>query len=413
MSDVRKQIEKTIERLEKSLNRFKSTIENIAAYTAKSLANAPTRVKTEPSKNISSGNANYASVPTKLYIPDPNGGMHESDETMEHYLKRIRGGYRATGAGSFEAHKNKYHEARAFRHMQRNIGSEYIFGAGSTRVRERTRETYQKGTGKIHAEERRKLQEYRRQEAELRRKLLTDDRNQNSRKIQERLRALDKKINTAQKQGEKQLARLKRREKKSAAAFKKRMSQTIQKQRERREKRLAKWREKNIRYRIVARLDGDVLDPQPRTILRKGAAPGKPPKSWPGKGKSNYYISQMGTSDGGKKKWFNHYEVRKNDDWNWVVRLAPMGGGRTPHVLNLLEKGGTVETTPYVKGYLVTTQDMKAGHRRVSFSKVHSGKKRVSIAPRPWVSPTLQRVQEYIKKKNMTSIDSAPQPTGA
>ncbi len=145
-----------------------------------------------------------------------------------------------------------------------------------------------------------------------------------------------------------------------------------------------------------------VAEPAKTSILRKGSEPGQAPKSWNlGRGRADYFISQKenGLDDAGKKKWVNNWQIEKAGEMRYFVRLKAFGSKRAPNVLHLLEKGGTVEGTSYLEGYVLETVSRKNGRKVVHLSKKMSRPKSVRIAPRPFVSPALERVREQVKKK--------------
>lgn len=403
--------EKVVERMEKADKK----IGNIAAYTAVSLSRAPHRVKaTRPAKITENLNStNFRAYPLKLYYPNPNGGGYiDSGMTMEEYLKKIKGGYVARGSGRFAASRFKYHEARKYRSpdFRMTPGSSYAVRGGSTRVTERTNRTYLKGTAKFSAEESAKVREYKRKEASILAKLRSDDAKKTSKKWDkylESLRKLKEKEAAAKRITSKKKASF---EKKKAAARQK-YEDFVTKIQAKRNATFQKWKDRNIRYRIVAPLRGDTLDPQAGGLLRKGSQPGTPPKTWAGSGITNYYIGQRenGTDKmTGKKKWVNNYLVEKQGDLSYTVTLKPLKGSGDG-TLYRLEYGGSQFMQPLLIGYIVTSRD-KGGHRRVSFRKVKGKSKSVETAARPWISPTVERVRQRYNATSGNGKDTNGNP---
>ncbi|MDO4585246.1 MAG: hypothetical protein Q4D62_14220 [Planctomycetia bacterium] len=390
---LKKQCKNIIKKLEAQLQKKRTTIANIAAYMAVSLARAPKRVKSAPPKKITASSKFYFTVPTQLFYPDKNApkGYRDAGISMADYLKKIKG-YRAKGAGYYLKEK-----------VQTRVKGSYPPGTYAEK-NQRPGEFFAKGTGKISDAERLRLQKYQAQERQLRAKLLAPHRRKNAKdllRMQEKLLEIQEQKEALTSMSEKRKARFQRKEAKIRSAF----QAKVESRRQKRLERMKKFREKKVLYRIVKTTRREVADPQAATVLRKGSEPGNVPFSWPRNGKGNYYISQWsdGVSGNGKTRWFSNYKVRKTGDWSYEVSIQPLSG-RTSYALRRLEEGGTRMSTPYVIGYLVNTRDVKGGHRRVSFLPVYSDSKTVRVEPRPWVSPTVTKVQEYVRKRNGKDI---------
>ncbi|MDO4574171.1 MAG: hypothetical protein Q4D98_03035 [Planctomycetia bacterium] len=391
---LKKQCNNVIKKLEVQLQKKRTTIANIAAYLAVSIARAPKRVKSAPPKKVTASSRHYFTVPTQLFYPDKNNpkGYRDAGVSMADYLKKIKGGYRATGAGSYMKEK-----------VQTRVKGSHPPGTYAEK-NQRPGEFFVKGTGKISETERRRLQEYQEQERRLHAQLLAPDRRKNAKdqaRMQAKLRKIQERKAAITSMSEKRKARFLQQEAKARSDFQAR----VESRRQKRLERIKKFREEKVLYRIVKTTRREVADPQAATVLRKGAEPGKVPFSWPRSGKGNYYISQWsdGVSENGKTRWVSNYQVRQVGDWSYQVSIQPLGG-RTSYALRRLEYGGDRTSTPYVIGYLVNTRDVKGGHRRVSFSPVYSDSKTVRVEPRPWVSPTVAKVQEYVRKRNGKDI---------
>lgn len=150
----------------------------------------------------------------------------------------------------------------------------------------------------------------------------------------------------------------------------------------------------------------DYVEPNPYEVMRKGAEPGKVPKSWPGYGKSHFFLSQWegGTDEAtGKKKFYNNWRLEKVDDLTWTVSIRALGG-RGEDFLGILEHGGNTESSRYMIGLNVLTHRKYNGKKTVEFLPVWSGRKSISVRPRPFVKPTLDRVRERIQRDNDRTV---------
>lgn len=377
---------------------------NRAAYIAIALSRAPKRVKKDPPAKVpeSLNSTNYRAYPLKLYYPDPKGsGIIDSGMTVGEYLKKIKGGYVARGAGKYQAHRLRFHEARNFRgkNFQMTPGSSYAVGPGSTRVTERMATTHSKGTGRFSDTERQKLQRLRERQKDLQRQLWDADRSRSAkaygRLVRENNRIRER-LSRAGHQSAEKTAKARER----MQANQRKYFQRIQKLKAKREARVAKWKEKNLQYRIVATKRRQTLDPQAGGLLRKGSAPGQPPKTWAGTGRTNYYIGQReGATDEmtGKKKWVNNYLVEQVSDTEFMVTLKPLLGS-SDTTLAELEYGGSHHGRPIIEGYVLTSRD-KGSHRRISFEPVKGDSKSITVARRPWFSPTLEKVRQRFRQQ--------------
>ena len=145
---------------------------------------------------------------------------------------------------------------------------------------------------------------------------------------------------------------------------------------------------------VVIRSEKDVMTHE---MFRVPSAPGKPPKTWAGVGWADKYIGTI-----------QHYANIQQDSLNREVSIAPQPGveGSNPEVLQDLEFGGTMMGGSRLRGYLVTQRRTGAkGQRfkqiRVAFQRLkNTTKRQVRIQPRPWVSPTVARVQQRIIQLN-------------
>ncbi len=150
----------------------------------------------------------------------------------------------------------------------------------------------------------------------------------------------------------------------------------------------------------------EYAEPNPYEVLRKGAPPGQVPKSWPGYGKNHYFLSQWegGIDEAtGKKKFYNNWRLEKIDDLTWTVSIHSLGGSGEDF-LKVLEHGGTTRSSSYMVGLKVFTKRMYNGHKTLEFSPVYSGRKSITVRPRPFVKPTLERVRERIQRDNNRNI---------
>lgn len=378
---------------------------NRAAYIAIALSRAPKRVKKDPPAKVPEtlNGTNYRAYPLRLYYPDPKGGsgIVDSGMTVGEYLKKIKGGYVARGAGKYQAHRLRFHEQRNYRRQGffMTPGSSYAVGPGSTRVTERMAQTHSKGTGRFSDTERQKIQRLRERQKDLQRQLWDADRSRSAqaygRLVRENNRIRER-LARAGHQSPAKTAKARER----MQANQRKYVERIRKMKAKREARVAKWKEKNIQYRIVATKRGQTLDPQPGGLLRKGSTPGQPPKTWAGAGRTNYYIGQReGATDEmtGKTKWVNNYLVQQVSDTEYRVTLKPLRGS-SDSTLAELEYGGSHHGRPIIEGYILTSRD-KGSHRRISFQPVKGESRPIDVARRPWFSPTLEKVRERFKDK--------------
>lgn len=143
--------------------------------------------------------------------------------------------------------------------------------------------------------------------------------------------------------------------------------------------------------------------PPETTILRKGGKPGGPPKSWESKSwVTSYFISQKQDgvfADSGKKKFVNNWQIREAGTLEQHIFLNPLHGGGNEEFLKLLEHGGTMISSPYIKGYAVFTRRRKGKASTVRFEPVYSTGKNVRVSPRPFVEKALERVRQAKLKK--------------
>ncbi len=168
--------------------------------------------------------------------------------------------------------------------------------------------------------------------------------------------------------------------------------------RRKKEKKIAQYRIVVARLHtdpgVVIRSEKDVMTHE---MFRVPSAPGKPPKTWAGVGWADKYIGTI-----------QHYSNIQQDSLNREVSIAPQPGveGGNPEVLQDLEFGGTMMGGSRLRGYLVTQRRTGAkGQRfkqiRVAFQRLkNTTKRQVRIQPRPWVSPTVARVQQRIIQLN-------------
>lgn len=355
----------------KLAERSQKEIENLAAYTAKSLHNAPKKVP-ESQKNPRKG-AYYEEMTLRIYFPNPNGGLEDSGMTVAEYLKKIKGGFRATGHRTFEKEKVQ----------TRAKGSR---PPGTYKYEnQRPGEFFTKGTGFFGEEEHARLENIRKK----RRKLNRDLRKRNSEataKVRMQIRSLERSAKRAAIRGAKlDQKRARKLTKLQESVVKKRQKLLFQ-----RDQKLAKFEEKHRAYRIVQR-GNSVVDPQKTGFLRIGARAGQVPRSWSGGGLRNYYI---------RKNW----EV--NITKGAIIKLDPFPGGRDSTVLQKLECGGIIESSPVLMGYSVFIEDESSGgakfsHRRILFYPVYSYEapineptRHLTMRPRPFVAPTLERIRE-------------------
>ena len=382
---------------------------NRAAYIAIALSRAPKRVKKAPPSKVpeSLNSPNYRAYTLKLYYPNPNGGGEiDSGMTVGEYLKKIKGGYVARGAGKYQAHQLRFHESRNYRdpNFQMTPGSSYAIGLGSTRVTERMAKTHSKGTGRFSDTERKKLQRLRERQKDLQRQLWDADRSRSAkaygRLVRENNRIRER-LSRAGHQSPDKTAKARER----MQANQRKYVERIRKMKAKREARVEKWKAKNLQYRIVATTKRQTLDPQPGGLLRKGSTPGQPPKTWAGGGRTNYYIGQReGATDEmtGKKKWVNNYLVEQVSDTEYRVTLKPLLGS-SDSTLAELEYGGSHHGRPIIDGYTLTSRTI-GSHRRVSFEKHKGDSKSINVAKRPWFSPTLEKVRQRFKQPNLKFI---------
>lgn len=403
--DVRPAIQSLREKVNKKLTGLEGRIENIAAYLANSLMNEPKRVKSAPPKNLTGNSTHYmaASKPNTIFIPDGHGGIQDTGETVADFLKRIKGGYRANGSGSFQKEKIQ----------TRAKGSKppgtYAY------ENQRPGEFFTKGTGRFSERENQKLKKIRELNAKLADPLTRGDR--------KRLHRITLQINRLERQLDSD--QLSDRRRKTVAAKSREKWQKQQSLRAdleaKRRKKLDEQRQKRLTYRIVipSARGGYTDAPKPATLLQKGSAAGQAPKSWPCGGLREYFMSKRdgGTNpETGKKVWRGNWQVRKIGRFHYEVSIRP--APKQPHdlagsnqFLHTLERGGSVLTTPVVKGYLLNTRDTSSSgrrfsHRRISLMPIKSKSKTVSVAPRPFVRPVVERVREYVRKRNRRPLET-------
>lgn len=157
-----------------------------------------------------------------------------------------------------------------------------------------------------------------------------------------------------------------------------------------RRKKMADFRERNRRYRIVVPRSrgGFTANPLPVSMLRIGGR--EVPKTWSGLGAST-------------RNWLaSGWQVKQLSDEAWKVELTPLGrsGG---NFLQKLEYGGSFQTKPVVKGYLVVFHDESSSgrqysHRRISFAPMKTEPKTVQVRGRGWLRAAIERVRKRTQK---------------
>ena len=352
-------------------------IRSIVNYTAVALTNEPKRVKSAPPKKITSSSAHYraAAKENTIWIPDGAGGIRDTGLTVAQYLKKIKGAYRATGSGSYLKEK-----------VQTRVKGSYPPGTYAER-NQRPGEFFRKGTGRFSDDEWARI-------AENRRKLDTRER-----EIQAKAREADdlelRKYNRQLVRIAHQKGLLRKRGEERRAA----VASAIQKKRAKYEERraqLRRAREEHTLYRIVKPDKGYTDTPLPVSILRKGAPAGSPPKSWPGGGRREYFISKAQRNG----QWVGNWKVSQVGDFAFTISLTPLpkqSGESDSDFLRRLEYGGSVQTTRRVMGYLLNTEGRSKSHRRISRLPLRGGSKQTHVAPRPFVAPVLERIRKKFR----------------
>lgn len=352
-----------VEQIRKDAKKLVSRkVENKAAYLARTLHNAPRRARRDPQRKRPNQHYAAASVPNRIFFPDPNGGPPvDSGLTVEQYLKQIKA-FRASGHGSFQKEK-----------VQTRVKGSTPPGTYAEK-NQKPGEFFTKGTGRFSEKENARLQKIRDKKRKLEKSLNSRQR-KSLRSIQRQIDMLER-----SKPESKRLGKLRDRYR----ARKEEMAQT-------RRKKMADFREKNRRYRIVIphSRGNYTADPLPVTLLRQGGT--DVPKTWSGPGAS--------TRNWLAKSW----TVEKVSDDAYKVELTPLGrsnGG----FLQRLEYGGSFKTKPVVKGYLVTFHDGSSSgrqysHRRISFVPMKTEPKTATVRGRGWIRAAIERVKKRTEKQ--------------
>lgn len=397
MSDLNQQTGKVIGNIERAgkvaKKQVQSKISNIQAYLLKALQNAPKKAKSVRTDRSGEKSRDYMQSRTELRIfyRDKNtGAIYDSGLTVKQFLKKIKGGYRATGAGSFMKEK-----------VQTRVQGSKPAGTYADK-NQRPGEFFRKGTGKFSDAERKKLKTARDRLDNLSERLQTADAKK-TRKLRDEIRILDRQARSKRRGTDAQRQRAGR----NADRKRQKLADKQQQLQAQRKQRLAAQKQKDRRYRIVvpSARGGFVDKPLERALLKCGAKPGKVPKTWSGGGLREYFIARNWRV---KKISPEHIELS--------LRPNPISGFDDPGstgCLRSLEYGGSIIPDRYLMGYLVEFRDTDCrgkqnfSHTRISLRPRYSAPangRRVSTAARPWVGPTVQRVRERFMKVNKQNI---------
>ena len=269
-----------------------------------------------------------SSTPNRIYFPDPDGGEPiDSGMTVGEYLKKIKGGYRAKGAGSFQKEK-----------VQTRVKGSNPPGTYAEK-NQRPGKFFTKGTGKFSTKEREKIAKQKRLLAEYREKLEKADADKAAR-LELEVESIERQLAAGVTSG------MTKRKAKALSRKQAKRKEKLQQLAARREEKFRKREEKKRLYRIVKPTSRGWEDkPARNTLLRRGADPGKVPKTWKGGCLREKFLA---------RNWF----VEKISDYqtNIKIRPAPNSEGtliQDNAFLRRLEFGGWATTKPIVKGYLV------------------------------------------------------------
>ena len=377
-----------LEALSMGKRRAKTEIRKLANYLKRALHNAPSRAKRQSKTSAASRpNSHYREgQDLRIFFPDPDGGIHDSGMTVSQFLQHIKGGYRATGAGSFLKEK-----------VQTRARGGYPPGTYAER-NQRPGEFFRKGTGRFSQKERERLAKIRERRRRLEADLKRRERKTASKELAN-LRKLEAETEDALFLGErKQRALQKRLATKRQAMIARRNQRNAD-----RKRRLAAFDEKNRRYRIVipSSRGGYTDKPRAKPLFRIGGTPGSVPKTWSGGGLREYFISR-------------NWKVEQVSDLevNLALRAQPKGTYNDPtddaHLFEL-ERGGSMKVQHFLIGYIVYFRDessngRKFSHRRVSIMALYSDSPSLKslqvprqvrrIQPHPFVAPTIKQVRQ-------------------
>lgn len=367
---------KRLQDVAKRAKSLRTTIRNVGSYLARSLHNAPKRAKRKPPNRDTGKNHNYfaSRTPNRVFFPTKDG-WEDSGLTVDEYLKKIKGGYRAVGAGK-----------RKKEMVQTRVKGTAPAGTYAERNQKPGQFIIQ-GTGEISREEKLKLRQIHEDRKALRAKQRAEARAE--------LYELKKRLYTLERRS-RLLAQLdeRRRERvaKKAATARHQLAKRKERLRRRHSKQLAKYDSQNVRYRIVVpSARGFVANPQPATMLRRGAPPGAPPKTWGTGAGYDYYISRTWTHE--------------NVDEDTVRVFARPWQSKRGKVYDLvsffrtLEMGGPIMSSSTVIGYHVHFWFSSRSHKRIAFDPIWSKGRMTSMAGRPFVLPTVMKVTEHLRSR--------------
>ena len=386
-----------VERIQKALQNTLDTaanpeqIRNVAAYMKRSLHNAPNHRPPKKKKKMDAQN--------KVYFPDNNGGIKDSGMTVSEYLKVIKGGYRATGAG--------YRRVRYYGHPDRQSvgvrefpwaevhrwGSLHGTTAAKRLARSLERKTELRGTGKVSEAEYKKLEKIqKRRDAILHLTTAGIRALEYNLKSAAELRKKEIEINHDFRLSRKVRGEDRKRYGQRVAKLKNDLQRKRERQRVKNQEAARKFEEKNRRYRIVvpSTRGGYVAEMMAQTLVVPGAKPGKPPYTRERPGFYNKYIA---------KKWKT--EQRGKDI---IIALTP--GPDMPdtrYFLKHLEYGGSEKNSKLIVGYVIEFRDndakgRKFSHRRIAIKPLFTYGGMSQISAHPFVVPTVAAVQKKLNK---------------
>lgn len=389
-----------IENLKKKLEKIEesaaspSQIKNVAGYLWKSLHNAPNH---RPPKR-----KDKAKDPNKVYFPGKNGTWEDSGMTVAEYLKRIKGTYRAVGNGTRNVRKYANPDrpdmpgTRAFpRERIAEVRETQGTEAAQRLYKRLSRKTALRGTGKVGKEEYEKLEKLAQKRAEILKKSTAGIRSlEYSIKAAAEVRKAEVEADAKLKIGRKERDKKRKKYSERITSMQRRLRMKKEMQRIKNEEKAREFDEKNRRYRIVipSKRGGYVAEMMPYTLLTPGAKPGRPP----------YTRNHPGMYD---KFLARGWRVQQHGK-EYRVSLRP-GNMRTSSqtFLKHLEYGGMEEGTPLIIGYRIEFRDEDARgrrfkHRRIAIRPMLRFIGNVTIAPHPFVHPTVERVQKQLQTRN-------------
>ncbi len=360
-----------VEQIRKDAKKLVSRkVENKAAYLARTLHNAPRRAKRDPQRKRPNQHYAAASVPNRIFFPDPNGGPPvDSGLTVEQYLKQIKA-FRASGHGSFQKEK-----------VQTRVKGSNPPGTYAEK-NQMPGVYYTKGTGKFSLKEAEDIRISRDPKAEQRRIL---------REIRKREKLLDKKLtqygretfSDEEKTEEKGI-------RKEIRALKKKHT-------------AAGSHTRAHKIRIVQHTRGDVAARDVRThrTYPQRSKPGEPPRTRSSK-----------DPRGGKRLSLRSgiYFEPTQDKTGFTIYAVSLSSGNL--IFRNLETGGSTAVDQgkgELLGYSISTERTQTSrsdgktqtfsHRRVSLRKVQDGvkKKKITFQPRPFFEPAKARAVEKIQ----------------